>query len=34
LLEERDFQTLTRQADELQRMLTGLMQSVRSPKRA
>jgi four helix bundle protein len=34
LLGEQDFQTLTRQADELQRMLTGLMQSVRSPKSA
>jgi len=34
LLEEGDFQKLTRQADELQRMLTGLMQSVRSPKSA
>jgi four helix bundle protein len=33
-LAEEDFQTLTRQADELQRMLTGLMQSVRSPKGA
>jgi len=33
-LEEGDFQKLTRQADELQRMLTGLMQSVRSPKSA
>jgi four helix bundle protein len=33
-LPEKDFQKLTRQADELQRMLTGLMQSVRSPKSA
>ena len=33
-LGEGDFQKLTRQADELQRMLTGLMQSVRSPKSA
>jgi four helix bundle protein len=31
-LAEKDFETLTRQADELQRMLTGLMQSVRSSK--
>ncbi|HKI27551.1 MAG TPA: four helix bundle protein [Candidatus Sulfotelmatobacter sp.] len=31
-LDEKEFQKLTRQADELQRMLTGLMQSVRSPK--
>src|SRR5437899_5249700 len=28
LLAEKDFQMLTRKADELQRMLTGLMQSV------
>jgi four helix bundle protein len=34
LLDEKDFQKLTSQADELQRMLTGLMQSVRSPKSA
>jgi four helix bundle protein len=33
-LEEKDFQKLTKQADELQRMLTGLMQSVRSTKSA
>ncbi len=33
-LAEKDFQTLTRKSDELQRMLTGLMQSIRSPKRA
>jgi len=33
-LTEKDFQVLTRKADELQRMLTGLMQSVRSPKNA
>ncbi|HWO39142.1 MAG TPA: four helix bundle protein [Candidatus Acidoferrum sp.] len=33
-LTEKDFQVLTRKADELQRMLTGLMQSVRSPKSA
>jgi four helix bundle protein len=33
-IEEKDFQVLTRQADELQRMLTGLMQSVRAPKGA
>ena len=31
-LNEKNFQTLTGQSDELQRMLTGLMQSVRSPK--
>jgi four helix bundle protein len=31
-LTEKDFQILTQRADELQRMLTGLMQSVRSPK--
>ncbi len=30
----KDCEMLTRQADELQRMLTGLMQSVRSPKSA
>jgi four helix bundle protein len=34
LLTEKDFEILTRKADELQRMLTGLMQSVRSPKSA
>jgi four helix bundle protein len=34
LLSEKDFQILTRKSDELQRMLTGLMQSVRSPKSA
>ena len=34
LLAEEDYQNLTRKADELQRMLTGLMQSVRSPKSA
>jgi four helix bundle protein len=33
-LEDKEFETLTRQADELQRMLTGLMQSVRPPKSA
>jgi hypothetical protein len=32
LLDEEDFTVLTRQADELQRMLTGLIQSVRSSK--
>ena len=32
LLTERDFQILTRKSDELQRMLTGLIQSVRSQK--
>ena len=31
-LGEGEFEILTRQADELQRMLTGLMQSVRQPK--
>jgi four helix bundle protein len=31
-LEEKDFETLSRQADELQRMLTGLMQSIRPLK--
>jgi four helix bundle protein len=31
-LEESEFKMLTRQADELRRMLTGLIQSVRSPK--
>ncbi|MGC1788691.1 MAG: four helix bundle protein [Terriglobales bacterium] len=34
LLTEKDFEILTRKADELRRMLTGLMQSVRSPKSA
>ena len=33
-LNEREFQLLNRQADELQRMLTGLMQSIRSSKSA
>lgn len=33
-LNEQDFHNLTRQADELQRMLTGLIQSVRSSKSA
>ena len=33
-LAEKDFQILTRRSDELQRMLTGLMQSIRSPKSA
>ena len=33
-LDEKDFKVLTRQADELQCMLTGLIQSVRSPKSA
>jgi len=32
LLSEEDFRTLTGQADELQRMLTALMQKVRSSK--
>ena len=32
LLEEKSFQVLTRQADELQRMLTGLMQTIKSSK--
>jgi four helix bundle protein len=31
-LDEKDFKALTSQADELQRMLTGLIQSVRPPK--
>ena len=31
-LDEKDFKALTSQADELQRMLTGLIQSVRQPK--
>ncbi len=31
-LHEKDFEMLTREADELQRMLTGLMRSVRPPK--
>jgi four helix bundle protein len=34
LLAEKDFQMLTQKADELQRMLTGLMESIRSPKSA
>ncbi len=34
LLGEKEFQLLNRQADELQRMLTALMQSVRSTKSA
>ncbi len=33
-LAEKDFQILTRKSDELQRMLTGLMQSIRSSKSA
>jgi four helix bundle protein len=33
-LDEKDFQVLTSQADEVRRMLTGLIQSVRSPKSA
>jgi len=32
LLTEKSFQVLTRQADELQRMLTGLIQSIRLTK--
>ena len=31
-MEESDFRALTRQSDELQRMLTALMQTVRAPK--
>ena len=31
-LDDKDFKSLTRRADELQRMLTGLMQSVRTAK--
>ena len=34
LLEENEFLILTRQADELQRMLTALMQTIRSAKSA
>ncbi|MGO9084734.1 MAG: four helix bundle protein [Candidatus Sulfotelmatobacter sp.] len=33
-LADKDCEMVTRQADELQRMLTGLMRSVRSPKSA
>jgi four helix bundle protein len=33
-LQEKDFQRLNRQADELQRMLTGLMQSIKPQKAA
>jgi len=33
-LNDEDFQTLSRQADELQRMLTGLMRTVRAAKSA
>ena len=33
-LDEKGFKSLTHQADELQRMLTGLMQSVRTAKSA
>jgi four helix bundle protein len=34
ILDEKDFRPLTRQADELQRMLTALIQRVRSTKSA
>ena len=33
-LAEKDFEILTRKSDELQRKLTGLMHSIRSPKSA
>jgi hypothetical protein len=34
LLDEKDFRVLTREADELQRMLTALMQLIQSARSA